>query len=125
MKIPLLPTVEPGTYHARLLGVTETQHDEYGPGARWDFEIDQGEHAGTTVSRTTQHVATQQNACGRFCEMVSGLPLKAAVKHSSDQWNGSSGRIVVESSPTGDGVRVKSFSRDEEADNGGNGSSPF
>ena len=125
MKIRILPKVEPGAYQGKFLGTTETSHDDYGDGARWDFEIVDGKYAGATVSRTTKTVASGQNSCGAFCEMVSGLPLEAAAEHDIDEWSGQLGTIVVEPSPAGDGVRVASFSRDDARKPDGNGVTPF
>jgi len=112
MRIHLLPIVEPGTYHGRFLGAKQAYHDEFGAGIRWDWKIDQGEYAGATVSRTTQDVASAKNACGQFLELVSGLTLDSAVMYDTDEWIGQTGAVVVEASPTGEGVRVASFTSD-------------
>ena len=113
MKMSLLPNVEPGRYHGTFAGVTETSHPEYGPGARWDFEIDDGEHAGATVCRTTKTVASKSNTCGNFWEMVSAMPLDDAINRDTDEWVGTPGTIVVERSPAGDSMRVVEFLRDD------------
>ena len=112
MKIPHAPEVEPGSYHGKLVHVAETTHEEYGPGARWEFEIDEGEYARAIVSRTTKRVASKRNTCGAFCKMVAGVPIETAIQHDTEHWLGVCGTIVVESSPSGDGVRVARFVRD-------------
>ena len=113
MKMRTQTRVPPGTYHGTFAGLADTEHQEYGPGLQWMFEIDQGEFAGKTVRRTTDSVATKTNLCGSFWEMVSGLPFQEAKEHDSDDWLGHTGTIVVERSPSGDGVRVGQFTRDD------------
>jgi hypothetical protein len=108
MKMNLVQNVEPGTYHGSFEGVAITSHEEYGPGVRWNFRIDEG---GALVSRTTKGEASPRNTCGKFWEMVSGLPLEDAITHDSDEWIGHTGEIVVENSPSGDGVRVAQFTK--------------
>lgn len=112
MKINHLAEIEPGTYRGKHLRVVETSHDEYGPGLRWDFEIDEGGHVGALVSRTTKSVASKRNTCGAFCEMLSGLPIEIAIERDTDEWQGVCGSIVIERSPSGEGVRVAQFVRD-------------
>ena len=114
MKISQVPEIEPGTYHGKFVRVAETTHDEYGPGARWDFEIDEGPYAGAIVSRTTKPVASNRNTCGAFCEMVAALPVEAAIQHDTDNWVGVRGTVVVERSPSSDAVRVAQFTRDPD-----------
>ncbi len=112
MRINHVAEIEPGTYHGKLLRVVGTSHEEYGPGLRWDFEIDDGEHVGAVVSRTTKPVASKRNTCGAFCKMLSGLPIETAIEHDTDDWERVSGSIVIERSPSGEGIRVARFARD-------------
>ena len=66
MKMGFSFQVPTGSYQATFEGVEATSHDEYGPGIRWRFRIEEGEHAGQFVSRTTKDVATLNNLCGDF-----------------------------------------------------------
>ena len=64
------------------------------------------------MSRTTKDEASVNNACGKFWTMISGLSLEDAITHDTDEWIGDGGMIVVEDSPSGEGVRVAQFIRD-------------
>lgn len=111
MKMSLTKRVKPGKYAAAFLGVHESHHEEYGSGARWEFRIEEGEFAGTVLSRTTKELASPKNTCGKFLEMVAGMPLEEAVQHDTDAWSGQPGVIIVEASPSGDTLRVAEFIR--------------
>ena len=113
MRMQMYTQIKPGTYRGHFKGVTRTLHEEYGDGVRWDFAIDDKKSGEVFVSRTTKAVASQKNSCGKFFEMVSGLLLKAAIGHDTDEWLGTAGTILVESAPSGDGVRVAQFIRDD------------
>ena len=110
MKINQIPEVDPGSYPGKLVAVAETIHEQYGPGLRWDFELD----IGGIVSRTTKPDASNSNTCGAFCQMVSGLPLDEAIQSDTEDWVGVCGEILVENSPSGNGVRVARFTRAPE-----------
>lgn len=113
MKMGFITQVPPGTYPAVFAGVKPTTHKEYGSGVRWDFRITDGEHAGAIVGRTTKDVASKKNSCGKFFEMVSGLAFKAAIQNDTDEFVGNVGTIVVERPPSGEGVRVVEFVRED------------
>jgi len=113
MKMTRGTNVPPGKYRATFKDARETTHAKYGPGACWTFVLGDGEHAGATVCRTTKTVATKSNTCGRFWEMVSGLPLDDAIKYDTDEWVNTPGMIVLEDAPEGDSMRVVEFVRDD------------
>ncbi len=113
MKMAFIIQIPPGTYHAVFAGVKPTSHKEYGSGVRWEFRIDDGEYSGAVVSRTTKDVASKRNSCGKFFGMVTGLSFKAAIKHDTDEFVGCVGKIVVERPPSGEGVRVVEFVRQD------------
>jgi hypothetical protein len=113
MKMGFVDHLTPGSYQATFDGVEPTLHDDYGSGVRWKFRIDEGEHAGVLVGRTTKDVATAKNSCGRFLAMVAGCSVHEAAEHDTDDLVGVSGTIVVEQSPSGQGVRVGEFVRDD------------
>ena len=113
MRMKTRPGVRPGTYHGFFSDAAPTSHDDYGPGIRWDFQIDEGTCAGATVSRTTKDIASPANTCGKFWQMVSGLDFEAAAQCDTEEWTGATGTIEVEQSPSGDSVRVATFIRDD------------
>ena len=114
MKMGLLLQVPPGTYHATFADVTKSSHEEYGPGVRWDFRLDNdnGDYSGVIVCRTTKDIASENNSCGKFLEMVSGMSLVDAVQYDTSEWLDVGGSVIVEKAPSGDGVRVAEFVRD-------------
>ena len=115
MKMSFATQIPPGRHKAEFVDVTPTDHPEYGPGLRWDFRITDGKHAGVIVSRTTNDVATANNSCGKFFAMVMGLDLKDAAQADTDEAIGCVGKVAVERAPSGNGIRVAKFTR-ENAD---------
>ena len=113
MKLGISPQVPSGTHQATFEGVEATSHDEYGPGIRWRFRIDEGEYADKVVSRTTTDVATLNNLCGRFLAMVAGCSIQEACEQDTDAFVGVIGTIAVEPLTSGEGVRVSEFVRDD------------
>ena len=116
VKVLFRSDVPIGSYYAFLCDVVETTHEEYGPGLRWDFEIDRGRYRRTIVSRTTKLEPTNRNSCGKFLSAVSGLPAEEAAQHDTDDFLETLGMIVVEQSPGSKGVRVGAFVRDVAAE---------
>jgi hypothetical protein len=68
--------VPAGMYRARFVGVEPTNHAEYGPGLRFQFEVATGPAAGRKVSRVTSAVPTVRNAAGKMLSGLAGRPLK-------------------------------------------------
>ena len=67
-----------GLYRAKFVGVEETEHAEFGPGLRFNFEvIDPGEHFAEVASRICAAVPTMRNATGRLLAQITGKPLVA------------------------------------------------
>ncbi len=66
-----------GAYRARFLGATQIEHDSYGPGALFTWEILDGDQAGKTAGRVTDIKATTSNATGRIIAGLTGGPVKA------------------------------------------------
>lgn len=63
-----------GNYKAEFLGTEMTDHEEYGAGIRWKFQvIDENEFEGFETSKTTAPHATAQNGTGRILAAISGL----------------------------------------------------
>jgi hypothetical protein len=61
-----------GTYRARFLGVKQIEHEEYGAGALFTWEIIEGEQTGKTAGRVTDINATLTNATGRIIAGIAG-----------------------------------------------------
>jgi hypothetical protein len=69
-----------GVYKAKFFGVEKTEHDKYGAGLKFVFEITSGDHAGEQATRITGPTPTPKNACGRMIAGVSGETLKPGVR---------------------------------------------
>jgi len=68
-----------GVYRAKFVEVEETEHDEYGKGKKFVFEVVSGEHAGEQATRITGPTPTPKNACGRMLAGISGETLKPGI----------------------------------------------
>ena len=69
-----------GVYKVKFVGTEETEHDEYGKGCKFVFEVDSGDHAGEQATRITGPTPTPKNACGRMIAGISGETLKPGVR---------------------------------------------
>src|SRR5262245_37232608 len=108
MRICVKKMVPVGSYRARFVGVTETKHDEYGPGLCWEFEIASGTWKGERVFRTTKSPATNKNGSGKFLSSLTGLPLDQASAVDTDSLRGTPCLVNVAASDNGS-TRVESF----------------
>lgn len=63
-------TVPAGAFRAKFVDVEETEHEEYGAGLRFVFEVIGGDHNGEVATRITSDRPTPKNAAGR---MIAGL----------------------------------------------------
>jgi hypothetical protein len=108
MKIPNIPQIPAGQYLAKLLEIKQTEHESYGPGWCWLFEITKGKYAGQTVQRTTAGKATKANATGKFMVALSRLSYDEAIKRDMDDFVGTECALIVSESESGFS-RVESF----------------
>ena len=113
MRMQMYTQIKPGRYPGRFRDVTDSLHEEYGEGVRWNFDISDKTHGEIPVSRVTKAIASHKNSCGKFWEMVSGLSLEAAIEHDTEEWSNTAGIVILEEMPIGDGVRVAQFIRDD------------
>jgi hypothetical protein len=97
-----------GLYKATFEGVTKTHHEEYGDGARFDFKIVGGEHAGRTASRTCKPQPSPKNATGRLMQGIVGAAAKPGEKVSLATFIGKTYTIVVGLAANGTSTRVES-----------------
>lgn len=73
-------TVPAGFYRARFVNVEPTDHDEYGAGLKFIFEVADGDHKGEQATRITSAKPTIKNAAGRMLSGLSGKSLQAGAK---------------------------------------------
>ena len=98
-------SVPAGTYVARFLGVEDTQHDEYGAGLRFRFEVVGGSCAGHVASRVTKAFPTPGNSAGRMLAGLCGRSLNPEDEVDVQEFVGRHYMIVVEQT-TGGATRV-------------------
>lgn len=96
----------PGTYSATFAGVEACQHDDYGPGLRWQFAVSSGDAAGQIASRTTGVSPSRENACGRLVSGLLGRDLRVGEQVDPITLIGRSYIIVVSPAKNG-GTRVE------------------
>lgn len=93
-----------GIYSGEFMGVEETNHEQYGPGAVFKWKITAGEHAGKIASRTCKPEATMANVTGK---MIAGL-LGGQFKPGEVSLEACVGRkYTVVVGPTKDGQRTR------------------
>jgi hypothetical protein len=100
--------VPAGIYKARFVNVKENQHEEYGPGLEWQFEVIEGAFAGKLSSRTTAPEPTLKNSCGRMLQALSRGKYVPGQEVDIDPFVGQAFQIVVEQNSSGSGTRVGS-----------------
>lgn len=107
-----------GEYVAEFLGVTPTDHDQWGPGAMFSFEVLEGEFAGCVSMRTSKRNPTGKNLCGRLIAGLTGQKIQSGAKINIEHLVGKKFKIMVMDSPDGDTTRLESVKRipDEDYD---------
>lgn len=97
-----------GIYKAEFLGVVKTTHEQYGDGARFDFKVIGGEHAGKIASRTCKPTPSPKNVTGKLMAALLGGAMKPGEKVSLAGCIGKTFTIVVGLAANGETTRVES-----------------
>jgi hypothetical protein len=97
-----------GIYRATFIGVSKTEHPEYGAGARFDFKIAGGEHDGRIASRTCKPQPTANNATGRLMQGLLGASAKPGERVNLASCVGRVYTVVVGVGKNGTSTRVES-----------------
>jgi hypothetical protein len=100
-------SVPVGQYRARFVGVEDTNHDEYGPGVAWKFEITSGVHKGRQTSRVTSPEPTRKNSCGGMIRSLAGGRVDEGAEIDVGPFVGREYLITVAENSTGNGTRVE------------------
>ncbi|NLF73189.1 MAG: hypothetical protein GX575_29485 [Candidatus Anammoximicrobium sp.] len=93
--------VPAGFYRATFEGVEATEHEEFGPGLRFIWEVIGGEHAGEKATRITSDKPTPKNAAGRMIAGLTGQTLKPRVRIDLAPSVGQEYLLQVEETPNG------------------------
>lgn len=96
----------PGVYRATFEGVTETEHEKYGPGVIFSWKVVGGEHDGKVASRAGKPEATTGNTTGKLLAQLLGEQFKPG-EVNLDAVVGRAYTIVVGLSPQGDGKKTR------------------
>lgn len=96
----------PGAYRAEFLGVKKTEHEEYGPGLRFEFKVLDGPQAGAIAARTTSAKPSPSNAAGKLIASITGAALVGGQKASLSSAVGKAFLVVVEAGTNGKGSKV-------------------
>jgi hypothetical protein len=96
----------PGAYRAEFLGVKRTEHEEYGPGLRFEFRVLDGPQAGAIAARTTSAKPSPSNAAGKLIASITGAALVGGQKASLSSAVGKTFLVVVEAGTNGKGSKV-------------------
>ena len=99
-------TVPEGFYKGTFSVAEETEHEEYGAGCKWIFEVTEGEHKGEQATRITSPDPTLKNACGRVIAGIMGESLKIGAKVDLESFVGREYLLQVEAAPKGEGTRI-------------------
>lgn len=98
--------VPAGIYKASFLTVEETQHEEYGNGSKFVFEVVEGDHKGEQATRITNSEPTPKNAAGRMIAGITGEPLTPGSKIDLAPFVGRQYLLQVEDCKSGQGTRI-------------------
>jgi hypothetical protein len=100
--------VPAGIYRTMLLRVEDTNHDEFGVGRKFVFEVLDGDQKGGLATRITSPHATLKNAAGRLIAGITGTSLVPGTKIGLKPFYGRCYLVQVENAPSGNGTRVTS-----------------
>jgi hypothetical protein len=102
--------VPPGKYVTRFRGIEASNHDRWGSGLRWDYEVVKGKHKNETTSRTTKPKPTTRNSCGAVIRSMVGHGLDAGEKVDLAGYVGCKFLVEVAETESG-GTRAETISR--------------
>ena len=97
-----------GNYKAKFVGVEQHDHEQYGPGLRWKWEITEGPQAGVIASRITSPNPTTGNAAGKLIAGMTGQTLAGGQNISVKECVGQPFMLSVQQTKSGSGTRVES-----------------
>ena len=95
-----------GFYRAKFLTVETTEHEEYGQGLKFVFEVSEGDHKGEQATRITNSSPTPKNAAGRMLSGLTGETLTPGTKIDLSPFVGREYLLQVEATSNGAGTRV-------------------
>ena len=95
-----------GFYRAKFLTVETTEHEEFGTGLKFVFEVSDGDHKGEQATRITSSTPTPKNAAGRMLSGISGETLAPGKSVDLAPFVGKEYLLQVENTANGNGARI-------------------
>jgi hypothetical protein len=95
-----------GFYRAKFLDVDTTEHEEYGTGLKFIWEVSDGDHKGEQATRITSSTPTPKNAAGRMLSGITGESLAPGKVVDLAPFVGKEYMLQVEATSNGNGTRV-------------------
>ena len=95
-----------GFYKGTFRNVEITEHEEFGPGLKFIFEVSEGEHKGEQATRITGDSPTPKNSAGRMISGISGEMLTPGKVVDLAPFVGREFLIQVEDTKGGNGTRI-------------------
>ena len=98
--------VPAGFYKGKFLDVEATEHEEFGAGLKFLFEVVDGEHKGEQATRITSASPTLKNAAGRMIGGITGETLTPGRNVDLAPFVGREYLLSVETVASGQGTRI-------------------
>jgi hypothetical protein len=99
--------VPAGFYRTKFVDVEATEHEEYGAGLKFVFEVIDGEHKGEQATRITGTSPTPKNAAGRMISGVLGATLTPGAQVDLEPCVGRTYLVQVADTKNGQGTRIE------------------
>ncbi len=100
------------------MGTESYEHDEFGPGLRWEFRVLTGDYSGQFISRITGRSPGPRNACGRLLSGLLGRVVSPGEEIETDSLRHQ--RFIVDVAETSNGsVRVEQVAPALDGGSGG------
>lgn len=93
--------VPQGQYIGIFKDVQKTNHDQWGEGVMFVFEIASGEHKGQTVTRIGKPKASTRNATGKMIAGITGQAPRGGERVDLRQYAGKPYNILMEATDGG------------------------
>jgi hypothetical protein len=95
-----------GFYKATFKTVEATEHEEFGAGLKFVFEVADGDHKGEQATRITSAEPTPKNAGGRMISGITGETLTPGKNVDVAPFVGKEYLLQVEDTKNGNGTRI-------------------
>jgi hypothetical protein len=95
-----------GFYKGTFRTVEATEHEEFGAGLKFVFEVSEGDHKGELATRITSAEPTPKNAAGRMISGITGETLTPGKSVDLTPFVGREYLLQCEDTKAGNGTRI-------------------